>query len=309
VSPARSRLTTIAVLLSVLIVAAAAQCRPAAGPTVQEYRSKSPTLQRADQSRVLRIGVTEDYPLMSIYDRDSTDKESNRWSGFDVSIARMLAGELGFAQPENVEFVPITTDKRVLALQEGSVHLVVADFTMTDERRKTIRFAGPYLLTTPEVMIRKADVQNIRNIDDLKKVKVCTTGGSTTADMLEREHINHTKLARGAECAEGVEQNIYDAHCTDEVVIAGFIQRSPDKFAKVDMPFTQTEPLGIGIPLDDPYLEALVAHILRKQLALGQRSEWQAAYTANLLGPLGKKSQPQLLPGYPVLLDQENSRG
>lgn len=286
----------------------AAQCRPAAGQSVKDFRAKSPTLQRADSSRVLRIGVTEEYPLMSIYDKNSTAKESQRWSGFDVAIARMLARELGFSQPENVQFVPITTDKRILSLQNGDVHLVVADFTMTDERRKHIRFAGPYLVTTPEVMIRKEDLGRIRNIDDLRKAKVCTTGASTTADMLEAEHVPHTKVARGAECAAGLKTGQFDAHCTDEVVIAGFL-RGDDTLAKVDMPFTQTEPLGIGLPLDDPYLEALLAHYLRKQLALGSASEWQAAYNAFLTASLGPKEQPQLLPGYPELVDQENSRG
>jgi len=40
--------------------------------------------------------------------------------------------DLGFDRPENFQFVPLTTEKRVSALQAGDVHLVIADFTITN---------------------------------------------------------------------------------------------------------------------------------------------------------------------------------
>lgn len=298
---ARSRLTTIAVLLSVLLVAAAAQCRPSTGPTVKDYRQQSTTLARADKERVLRIGVQENLPLMSEF-----DPVGKRWSGFEVEIARFLAHELGFTRPENLQFVPLTTEKRISALQAGEVHLVIADFTITDERRKFVRFAGPYFVSTPEVMIRKADLDKIKTIDDLKMVKVCTTGGSTSAKVLEKYNVPHSLLTRGLDCADGVRAGTYDAHCTDDVIISAGVHRSPDEFAKVDLPFSDTEPLGVGIPLDDPYLEGLVAHYLRKQLALGSKSQWQAAYNSTLAVAMGPKAQPPLLPDYPELAENDN---
>ncbi|WP_117215221.1 transporter substrate-binding domain-containing protein [Allorhizocola rhizosphaerae] len=300
-SATRSRLTTLSAFLSVALIAASAACVPT-GPTVDEYRAKSPTLAKADRERVLRIGVQDQLPLMSEHDQ-ATDK----WTGFEVQIATLLAHQLGFTRPESYQFIRLTTEKRISALQSGEVHLVVADFTVTDERRKLVRFAGPYFLTTPEIMIRRTDQDKIKTIDQLKQVKVCTTGGSTSAEVLTKYGVPHSLLAKGAECAEGVRNGTYDAHCTDDVAIAGRVHRFPE-FAKVDMPFSDTEPLGVGLPLDDPYLEGLVAHYLKKQLDLGDRSQWQAAYDANLQVVLGPKQQPPLFPGYPVLRDHDDDQ-
>jgi glutamate transport system substrate-binding protein len=155
-------------------------------------------------------------------------------------------------------------------------------------------------------MIRKEDRDKIKTIDDLKALKVCTTGGSTSSEVLSKYKVLHSLLTTGAECADGVRNKTYDAHCTDDVAIAGRVHRFPE-FAKVDMPFSDTEPLGVGVPLDDPYLESLVAHYLRKQLELGDRSQWQAAYDANLKVVLGAKRQPPLFPGYQALRDHDDN--
>ncbi len=301
VSATRSLLTTLSAFLSVALIAASAACVPQ-GPTVDDYRAKSPTLAKADRERVLRIGVQADLPLMS-----ERDDATGKWSGFEVQLATLLAQQLGFTRPESYQFVPLTTEKRISSLQSGDVHLVVADFSVTDERRKLVRFAGPYFLTTPEIMIRRADQDKIKTIDQLKQAKVCTTGGSTSSQVLTKYGVPHSLLATGAECAKGVADGTYDVHCTDDVAIAGRVHRAPDLLLKVDMPFSDTEPLGVGLPLDDPFLEGLVAHYLGKQLELGSRSQWQAAYDATLQVVLGPKQQPPLFPGYPVLRDHDDN--
>jgi glutamate transport system substrate-binding protein len=297
-----SRLTTLAVALSVTLVVVSAACAPT-GPTVESYREKSPTLARADQDRVLRIGVLDKVPLMS-----ELDPQTKQWKGFDIEIATQLAHEFGFTRPENIKFFPLTTDKRISALQAGDVHLVVADFSMTEQRCNVIRCAGPYLTTTPEIMIRTADQARIKTIDDLKKVKVCTTGGSTSAQLLDAAGVAHSLRSNGSECTDGVLNGTYDAQFTDSVVIAGRLQRNPGQLLMVDMPFDQTELLSVAVPQDDEWLQGLVAHYFTTQIELGSRSQWQAAYDANLYDALGPQTQPPLVflgPGqaYPRLLD------
>lgn len=301
ISSTRSRLATSAVLLSVLMVAAAMGCQPEAKPTVMEYRRLSPTLRNADAQGVLRIGVQPGVPFMSEYEAGT-----KTWSGFDIDIAILIARELGFTQPGSFKFVELNTEKRISSLQSGEVHLVAADFTITPERELQVGFAGPYLVAVPEVMVRIADQDKIKTIDDLKKHRVCTTGGSTTHDMLEDLHVDHSLEDSGAKCVDKLRSKEYDAHVTDDVVIAGRVQRSNGEFVMKDMPFALTERLGIGIPLGDEYLKGLVAHYLRKQLALGAESQWQAAYNKTLFYALGPRSQPQLLPGYPELADHDD---
>jgi glutamate transport system substrate-binding protein len=289
-SAALSRLTTIAALLSLAVVGAASQCGPCKPVTAEDLRKQSTTLQRADKEGYLRVGIQDGLPLMS-----KQDPGSGRWSGFDAEIARFLATELGYTQPDEVRFIPLTTEQRISALQGDEVDIVVADFTITEERRKHVRFAGPYLITTPEVMIRAADRDKIRSIDDLREKKVCTTGGSTSAKVLEKLKIPFSPVTRGRDCAQMVLDGTADAQCTDEVVIAGFVHEHPTELYLLNLPFTDTdtEPLGVGIQHEDEALEKLIGQILRKQWELRDKSQWQAAYNASLGQALGTRRQPQ----------------
>lgn len=288
-SPVRSGLTTIAVLFSVLLVGAAARCGPSTPLTPETLRKESTTIQRADQEGFLRIGIQDGLPLMSEY-----QEGTGRWIGFDAEIARMLAHELGFTRPEELKFIKITTSDRIPALQGGEVDILVADFTINEERCKYVGCAGPYLITTPEVMIRAADRERIKTIDDLRKVKVCTTGGSTSAKILEKHNIAHSLMTAGQDCADGVRDGTFDAQCTDEVVIAGFVHRFPNELFLLDLPLsdTDTERLGVGVPPEDEALEDLIGHFLKKQWELGEKSLWQAAYNSTLGPALGHKRQP-----------------
>jgi glutamate transport system substrate-binding protein len=293
----------LAATLSMVLVAAASACTPE-DPTVEEYRSKSPTLAKADRDHVLKIGVQDRLPLLS-----EQDENTKQWKGFEIDIATQLAHDLGFGQLGSYKFVKVTTPERFLALQSGTVHLVVNDFTINEERCRQVRCAGPYLVSAPDIMIRRVDENKVKNIDDLKKVKVCTTAGSTSAQVLTKYKVEHSLLSTGALCAEEVLNGTFDAQCTDDVAIVGRVSRN-DKLLRVDMPFTETEPLGVGVPPEDPYLQALIAHYLRKQLGLGRDSQWQVAYDKYLAPVLGDKDQPALMffgppPSYPTLRDHQ----
>lgn len=67
------------------------------------------------------------------------DPRTNQRSGFDVDLARWLGGEAGFTPIE----VDVNVDDRADALRRGNVDLVIASYTITDDRDKLIDFAGP----------------------------------------------------------------------------------------------------------------------------------------------------------------------
>ncbi|MEU4400351.1 transporter substrate-binding domain-containing protein [Micromonospora orduensis] len=295
----RAVATTLAVALT-LTLAAAAGCDSRKEPELPSVQEKLRESHIYGQSK-LRIGVATNEPLMG-------ELRNGQHVGFDVEIGRYVAASLGYEGEQRLEFVPVATEDRIPSLQGGMVDLVVSSFSMTEERKKLVSFAGPYFVTTQEVMVTSRLKDKIRTIEDLRDpaYKVCTSGGSTTEAELEKRQVKALVVKNVGDCVAGMREGRYDAVSSDETILAGFLASFPKEFEIVDMPFGTSELLGIGVPIGDPALRDLVAFFLQKsyeQGRNGQASPWQTAYNRTL-GPWlrAEKRQPQPLE-VPKLVD------
>ncbi|MFC8846454.1 MULTISPECIES: transporter substrate-binding domain-containing protein [unclassified Micromonospora] len=298
-SRVRSVATTLAVALT-LMLAAAAGCDSRQEPPIPSVNDKLRQTHIYGQP-TLKIGVSTSGPLMG-------ELRDGIHAGFDVEIARYVAAQLGYAGDHRIEWVPVSTEDRIPALQGGSVDLVVSTFSMTEERAKLISFAGPYLVTTQEAMVPNRLRDSIRTIEDLRdpRYKVCTSGGSTTEAELGRHQIRVFVVKEVGDCVEGILQGRYDAVSSDETILAGFLSRHPKDFTIVDMPFGTSEQIGVGVPISDPALRDLVAFFLDRSYQQGRKgltSPWLTAYHRTL-GPWLRqpKTQPPTL-NVPELVD------
>ncbi|MFF0150764.1 transporter substrate-binding domain-containing protein [Micromonospora sp. NPDC005203] len=299
----RSRLRSVATTLAAaltLTLAAAAGCDSRQEPELPSVQQKIRESHIYRQAQ-LRIGVATKEPLMG-------DLRNGQHVGFDVEIGRYIAASLGYEGEQRLAFVSVATENRIPALQGGTVDLVVSSFSMTEEREKLVSFAGPYFVTTQEVMVPVRLKDRIRTIEDLRDpaYKVCTSGGSTTEAELEKHGVKTFVVKDVGDCVDGIRGGRYDAVSSDETILAGFLATYPKEFEVVDMPFGTSELLGIGVPIGDPALRDLVAFFLQKSYERGrdgQVSPWQSAYNRTL-GPWLKveKRQPQPLQ-VPKLVD------
>lgn len=295
----RSVATTLSVALT-LTLAAAAGCDSRQEPELPSVQEKLRESHIYGQPK-LRIGVASNEPLMGEL-RDGVHV------GFDVEIARYIAASLGYEGDQRLEFVPVSTEDRIPALQGGTVDLVVSSFSMTEERKKLVSFAGPYFVTTQEAMVPVRLKDKIRTIEDLRNpaYKVCTSGGSTTEAELEKHQVRTFVVKDVGDCVAGIRAGRYDAVSSDETMLAGFLSRHPTEFEIVDMPFGTSELIGVGVPISDPALRDLVAFFLDKSYQLeraGRASPWQTAYNRTL-GPWLRAEKPQPQPlEVPKLVD------
>ncbi|MEU7615501.1 transporter substrate-binding domain-containing protein [Micromonospora rifamycinica] len=295
----RSVATTLAVALT-LTLAAAAGCDNRREPSLPSVRDKLRESHIDGQSKI-KIGVATTEPLMG-------ELRNGGHVGFDVEIARYVASYLGYEGDQRIEWVSVTTEDRIPALQGGVVDLVVSSFSITEEREKLVSFAGPYFVTTQEVMVPTRLKDKIRTIEDLREpaYKVCTSGGSTTEAELAKHDVKALVVKEVGDCVKGIREGRYDAVSSDETILAGFLSLYPTEFEIVDMPFGTSELLGIGVPIGDPALRDLVAFALQKSYLAGRSgisSPWLTAYNRTL-GPWLKaeKAQPQPL-NVPDLVD------
>jgi glutamate transport system substrate-binding protein len=188
----------------------------------------------------LKVGTKYDQPLFGVNTPDGV-------VGFDAEIATYVASELG----KEVEFQEAVSANREPFLENGTVDMVVATYTINDERDEIVDFAGPYYVAGQDIMVVAGNPKGITGIDDLNSadIKTCSVEGSTSLDNLN-------ELAPDAEvstfdtyskCADAMGQGRVDAVTTDNVILLGLVDASGGEFELVENPFTE-EPYGIGVP-------------------------------------------------------------
>ena len=123
------------------------------------------------------------YDQPGLFFKGATDKVP---SGLDVEMANILVAGLGIdPNSDNVEWKETISDNREPFLKSGEVDLVLASYSITDERRAEVGQAGPYFVTGQQLLVKKGS--GIKSVDDLQGKEVCSVTGSTSIDNAEAE--------------------------------------------------------------------------------------------------------------------------
>ncbi|WP_298180433.1 glutamate ABC transporter substrate-binding protein [Saccharomonospora sp.] len=221
------------------------------------------------------IGVKEDQPNLGY-----KDPTSGEYSGFDVEIARLVAAKLGF-DPKDIEYKAVPSAGREQAIINGDVDYYVGTYTINDERKQQISFAGPYFVAGQGLLVAK-DNEDIKGKDDLKGKKVCSVSGSTPIQNVRDEGLtepeNIVELQTYSQCVSELLNGQVDVVTTDDAILLGYAAQDPDNLKVVGEPFTE-EPYGVGLPKEDDALRDKVNDILEEAMEDGT---WQEIYDATL---------------------------
>ena len=138
-------------------------------PTFEE----GTTMAELAEAGTLRVGTKFDQPLFGQVNLEGVPE------GFDVEIAKILADELGISE-ENITWTEAQSAVREELLERDEVDIVVATYTINDERKQRIDFAGPYYVAGQHIMVR-ADETEITGPDSFQDGSrtVCSVQGST----------------------------------------------------------------------------------------------------------------------------------
>jgi glutamate transport system substrate-binding protein len=191
----------------------------------------------------LVIGVKPDQPGLGLRGSDGT------YRGFDVDVASYIARKLGATK---FTFRPTPSSVRDKALQDETVDMIVATYSITQERKTKITFAGPYYVAHQDTAIRAGDP--VKNVRDLKGRRLCQVTGSNSWKRVVEEKKIAADLAPSAsysECFTKLTAKAVDAVSTDDLILAGFVQRAQGSPVKlVNAPFTD-EKYGVGLHKGD----------------------------------------------------------
>ncbi|WP_035851553.1 glutamate ABC transporter substrate-binding protein [Kitasatospora azatica] len=277
-----------ALLLLLLLIAAPVSCgKPGSPPTKGPQPSSlpsyqvaagppvtgSPTLDAARGRGHLVVGAKEDQPYLG-----QKDPASGVYSGFDIEIAKMVAADLGFG-PGQIQFKTIASANRETALQNGQVDYYVGTYTINDNRKKLVGFAGPYFVAGQGLLVRKSN-NSIKGPQDLAGKTVCSASGSTPYQRIQKQYPQAKLVGYDtySACVDNLVSGQVDAVTTDNAILQGYAAKVPDELKIAGQPFS-TEPYGIGTPHNDAVLRGALDDALAHH---EQNGDWKKAYDATL---------------------------
>ena len=141
------------------------------------------TLDEIKADGTIKIGVFSDKHPFGYVD------EGGEYAGYDIELANRLAQDLGV----NVEFVSTEAANRVEYLETGKVDLILANFTVTEERAQKVDFADPYMNVALGVVSPNDNV--ITSLDQIGDGEVIVITG-TTAETYLTENNPEIKLKK-----------------------------------------------------------------------------------------------------------------
>ncbi|MFJ4978302.1 glutamate ABC transporter substrate-binding protein [Streptomyces coeruleorubidus] len=231
----------------------------------------------------IKIGIKYDQPGLGLKEPDGS------FSGFDVDVATYVAKELGY-EPNQIEWVETKSADRENALSRGDVKMIAATYSITDERKQKVDFAGPYLLAHQDLLVKKDS--DITKATDLNEKKLCSVAGSTSAQNVADDFAPKAQLSeRGgySECLSALQSGGVDALTTDDSILAGYAAQEQYKgqFKLAGLKLSN-ENYGIGVKKGDKATLDKINTALEKMVSDGS---WDKAVKENF-GPANYKNEP-----------------
>lgn len=240
---------------------------------VEKATDLSGTPAELSEAGKIKIGVKIDQPGIG-YKEPGADMPT----GFDIEMGRIIAARLGIDE-ENIEWIETVSDNREPFLQNGTVDIVLASYSITDERRQVVGQAGPYYVTGQQLLVREEDKDKITGPEDLKGIKVCSVEGSTSLQRVQDEYgAEPVPFATYSECVDQLENKTADAVTTDGAILLGYAAEDPDNLEVVGEPFSE-ERYGIGFKKGDTEMCEFLNETIEASIEDGT---WAKAFEATL---------------------------
>jgi ABC-type amino acid transport substrate-binding protein len=170
----------------------------------------------------MTIGIDVDGNPMSYYD------DYGELTGFDTEFAKTVCSKLGI----DAIFKKIDWDKKEEELNNKNIDCIWDSLTVTEERRKYIKFSNPYLTNRQAVLIRSSDASKFTNLNSLSEAKLTAIFGTISEEVIEEDKYlskaNYTSSSSQEEAIIGLRNNSFDALIIDYTIAKGIITNYDD---------------------------------------------------------------------------------
>ena len=142
------------------------------------------TLDEIKESGTINIGVFSDKSPFGYVD------ENGEYAGYDVYFAERIGEDLGV----EINYVSTEAANRIEYLQTGKVDIILANFTVTEERAQEVDFALPYMNVALGVI--SPDDAVIESLDDIGADDQVIVISGTTAETYLTKNYPDIKLQK-----------------------------------------------------------------------------------------------------------------
>jgi polar amino acid transport system substrate-binding protein len=218
--------------------------------------SASPVIDRITQRGELVVGTAGNMPPLNMTTKDG------ELIGYEIELAKAMAQAMGVKSKIEV----MAFSELLSALQAGKIDIILSNMTITPGRNLKVAFVGPYIesgkafLTKIKTIGEAAEAAEVNSPD----TKIVTLKGSTSQAFVE-EVLPKVRLFTAKDYDEAVDMVLQDkvhAMVADYPICVVSIFRYPNQgLLSVITPFTY-EPIGVGIPANDPLLVNWVENFL-----------------------------------------------
>lgn len=130
------------------------------------------------EKKTLTFGTSADYPPFEFHVlQDGEDKIV----GIDVFLAQQIAEDMG----AELDIRDMDFDMLLNLMNKGEVDMVIAAMELKDDRAAAADYSDPYYTDeAPLIVVRKADLDQYKTLDDFTGKTVGAQTGTTKADIV-----------------------------------------------------------------------------------------------------------------------------
>ncbi len=258
----------------------------AANNTIKETESNSDTVYNTvdeiKERGTINIGVFSDKSPFGYVD------ENGEYQGYDVYLGNRIGEDLGV----EINYVSTEAANRIEYLQTGKVDIILANFTVTEERAQEVDFALPYMNVALGVVSPEDAV--ITSLDELgENDEVIVISGTTAETFLEKNYpdIKLQKYDAYAEAKTAFENRSGAAWANDNTEVIAFAIENPGY--EVGIPsLGSADTIAPAVTKGN---ESLLNWLNDEIKTLGEEKFFHADYEATLLDTYGAEYEDTLV--------------
>ena len=240
------------------------------------------TVDEIKESGTINIGVFSDKSPFGYVD------ENGEYQGYDVYLGNRIGEDLGV----KINYVSTEAANRIEYLQTGKVDIILANFTVTEERAQEVDFALPYMNVALGVI--SPDSAVITSLDDIgADDEVIVISGTTAETYLEKNYpnIKLQKYDAYAEAKTAFENGNGVAWANDNTEVIAFAVENPGYTVGIPS-LGSADTIAPAVTKGN---ETLLNWLNDEITALGSERFFHADYEATLLDTYGKEYEDTLV--------------
>lgn len=239
------------------------------------------TLDEIKESGKIVIGVFSDKAPFGYVD------ENGAYQGYDVYFAERIAKDLGV----EVEYVSTDPASRVEYASTGKVDIILANFTVTEERAQQVDFALPYMKVKLGVV--SPDNALITDVEQLNGKQLIVVKGTTAETYFEKNYPDVTlqKYDEYADAYNALLDGRGDAFSTDNTEVLAWAIENPGFTVGIDA-LGNADTIAPAVQKGNT---TLLEWLNDEIEALGEENFFHADYEATLADVYGDAANPDNL--------------